>query len=485
MSTDNAERMDGWVNVASGLGMETPDSETHFMRERLLNHEELTSLYYGDDLAATVVSALPDEALRLPVEIVNPTRTPDEVRKVSERLQGMNWQHKVKQAANFARLLGDASVWIASEGEQPNPRRPGEKVRFLKHVDRRVMLVGKYYTDPLSENLGEPERYSVVPVGSTYNHDNLGASVHETRFAKFVGVHLDPVTRAYNMGWNYSVLQRCINVVADMGETWGGISALLRELSVKVLKVKGLQATRANRPDLVRFRLSQIKAGLSNFNLLAVDADSETFERVDAGALTGAAALLEIVLLRVAAAAHMPVSILFGRSPSGLNATGEADTRAWYASVRAYQTSELQPAMVEIVSAIGAEMFPGSVGWGVKFPSLWEPSAGEEIDNAVKVAGLDQMLITNSVFTSEQIATLRGGPGAHWRPDYSSLDITLAAALSRLPPPGEGEGDPDPEGGDGDPPPPAPPAAPKVPNGPPPPSRLPGSPGAPSAEGGP
>jgi phage-related protein (TIGR01555 family) len=453
-------RLDGWFNHLTGMGMGS-ETETRFSREPILQADTLSALYYGgDDLAATVVDALPEEALRRPPKVTNPHRTPEEVKRVQERLEALGWVERFKQAAIFARLYGDGGVWIASEGEQPQPRAAGERVRFLKHVDRRVMLVGRYYTDPKAENLGTPETFSIVPVGVSYSHENMGSQVHETRIARLVGWRLDPIQRAYNAGWNYSVLQRCINTVEAMGATWEGISALLRELSIKVLKVKGLQASRASRPDLVMARLATIKQGLSTWNLLAVDADSESFDRVDAGSLTGAAALLEMVLLRVASAARMPVSILFGRSPAGLNATGESETRAWYASVSSYQSTELQAPMSEAARAVGEEMFPGSEGWGVEFPSLWEPTEAETVDAATKVATLDQILITNGVFTPEQIATLRGGSGGHWRPDYTSLDVTVARALSR----GSQELPENPDdGGETDPPPPVPKPSPGAP----------------------
>jgi len=422
-------RTDGWFNELAGMGT---DTGTRFLREPIMQTETLANLYYGgDDLAATIVDALPKDALRREPLVVNKKQSPEHVKAVQDRMGALNWVERFLQAGIFSRLFGDAGVWVACEAPQELPKRPQETVRFLKHVDRRVMLVSRYYTGEDSEKLGSPSTYSIMPVGMAYSHENLGSAVHETRIARMVGWRLDPIQRAYNMGWNYSVLQRCINVIESMGTTWEGVSCLLGELSVKVLKLKNLQSTRATRPDLVLSRLQTIKQGISTFNLLALDKETEDFERVDAGALTGAAALLEMVLLRVASAAQMPVSKLFGRSPAGLNATGESDTRDWYSAVASYQNTELKPALEQAVSAVGSSMYPGSTGWEVEFPSLWQPTEGEEIDSATKVANLDQVLITNGVFTPEQIATIRGGEGAHWKPDYSSLDISVARALSR------------------------------------------------------
>lgn len=463
-------REDSWYNPQTGIGDSSESAETHFMRNRLLSLQELADTFYGDDLAYRVVSALPHEAMKRKPLVVNKRATLEQVQCVQERLDAMDFHTKVRDCAVFGRLFGDAGLWMATRNDQTAPFQKGEHVRFIKQLDRRVLIAGGYYTDPNEENLGRPNQYLVVPVGMTLNYRNLGTAVHETRIPMFHGLRLDPIQRAWNMGWNYSVLQRIYNTVRDMGETWAGISILLRELSIKVLKVKGLNAAQSTRPDLVRFRLKMARQNLSTLHMLAIDADSESFDRVESGTLTGAAAILEQVLLRVAAAAEMPVTRLYGRSPSGLSATGEADTRQWYDSVATYQQSELLPPMLDVLESVAGSMYPGVGGWGFEFPSLWQPTDGEKTANAKAVADLDAVYINAGVFSAEQIATLRGGPNGTMAPDYTSLDVSVQSALARMPPPrGEdapGEGaDPaeDGPGVPGAPPPvPAPPAVPGV-----------------------
>lgn len=462
---DAAEfREDSWFNPQTGIGDTNESAETHFIRGRLLQLQELADIFYGDDLAYRVVAKLPQEALKRKPRIVNKRATPEQVTAVNERLDGMEFHSKVRDAATFGRLFGDAGLWMATANDQTEPFRLGERVRFLKPLDRRVLLAAGYYTNAAEENLGTPNAYSVIPVGMTLSHRDLGTQLHETRLPMWHGLKLDSIQRAYNLGWNYSVLQRVYPVIRDMGETWAGISILLRELSIKVLKVKGLQASNTTRPDLVKFRLRLARQSLSTLKMMAIDADTESFERVESGTLTGAAQILEQVLTRVAAAAEMPVTKLYGRSPSGLNSSGDEETREWYDTVATYQQSELRPSMLRVVNAVASGMFPQvRGGWDVEFPSLWQPTEGEAADNANKVADVDGKLISNGVFTPEQIATIRGGPNAHWRPDYTALDISVQQALAKMPPrpsPAPGEDPEDEDGPNPTPNPPRPPAAP-------------------------
>lgn len=461
---DSEYREDAWYNPQTGIGDANESAETRFLRNRLLTLDELSDLYYHDDLAYRVVSALPREAMKREPEVVCKNATPEQVQHVKDRLTAMDFYSKVTDAAVFGRLYGDAGLWMATAANQGEKFTRGEHVRFLKQLDRRVLIVGGYYTNPDEENLGSPASFLVVPVGMTMGYRNLGTVVHETRIPQFHGTRLDPVSKAWNMGWNHSVLQRIHATIRDMGETWAGISILLRELSIKVLRVKGLTAAQATRPDLVRFRLRMARQNLSTLHMLAIDSDSEDFSRVEAGTLTGAASILEQVLLRVAAAAEMPVTRLYGRSPSGLNATGDEETRQWYDTVATYQQKELLPPMLALLEGVTGSMYPGIEGWGFKFPSLWQPTETEKNANAKGVADIDAVYISNGVFSAEQIAVLRGGPNGSMTPEYTAVDVSVQAALARMPSP-RGEDGPsgglDPSG-DGTPPTPVPPVPPPV-----------------------
>ncbi len=427
----------GWTNPLTGAGDPAETGEAYFVRARQMTFQELASLYYGDDLAFRIVSKLPNDALKKAPRVVNKQATPEQVQRVQDKWDAWEMTAKVQQAATFARLFGDAGLWFASNTDQMTPYQLGERLSFAKHLDRRTLVVARYYTDPQAETLGTPSAYSVIPIGMQMSYKAFSAQVHETRIPRFVGTRLDPVEKMYNLGWNMSVLHRVHNAIRDMGETWSGIATLLRELSIKVLSVKGLNMSNATRPDLIRFRLQQARRNLSTQHMLAVDADSETFSRVDAGALTGAAAILELLLVRMGAVAEMPVTVLFGRTPSGLNATGESDLALWDDSVTTYQNNELRPPMRRMLTAIATSelgLDAPRKGWDFEFPALRTQTPEQETAAIRSVAEIDSLLIDKGVFTAEQIATLRGGPKGHWRPDYTSLDVSLAAALSRMPP---------------------------------------------------
>lgn len=77
-------------------------------------------------------------------------------------------------------------------------------------------------------------------------------------------------------------------------------------------------------------------------------------------------------------ASRIPMTKLFGRSPSGLNATGENDLRNYYDYVDTLRESKLAPMLrrllpVLAMSALGT--MPEDLD--ISFPPLWTPTAKE------------------------------------------------------------------------------------------------------------
>ena len=63
----------------------------------------------------------------------------------------------------------------------------------------------------------------------------------------------------------------------------------------------------------------------------------------------GMAEIKESLMMDVAGAAEMPATMLFGRSPQGMNATGEADIRNYYDKIDQQRERILRPALEKLL----------------------------------------------------------------------------------------------------------------------------------------
>ncbi|MCM1236297.1 MAG: DUF1073 domain-containing protein, partial [Ruminococcus flavefaciens] len=102
---------------------------------------------------------------------------------------------------------------------------------------------------------------------------------------------------------------------------------------------------------------------------------------------TGLQEVYDSMCLDLSGASRIPVTKLFGRSPAGMNATGESDLRNYYDYVDTLRESVLKPILERVLpilcmSAWGA--VPAELD--IVFPPLWTPTAAEVAEIAAKKA---------------------------------------------------------------------------------------------------
>jgi phage-related protein (TIGR01555 family) len=318
----------------------------------------------------------------------------------------------VTETRKWARLHGGAAIWIGSDdGDQSEPIIDGGNIRFLQNFERDELTPCRYYEDPFRPKFGEPSHYRISPMGRvSVGSNNL--VVHESRLILFYGVLTTKFKRIYNNSFGSSVLLRCIKAVSQFYGAFASALAAMADANQNVLKTKDLnKMIRAGHTDLIREKIKVMDEFRSALKTLAVDADGEDFIRSSL-ALTGVEGILDKVMLRLAAAAKMPVTRLMGQAPAGLNATGESDERAFQAQAQFEQSDILGPALTRIMrfafrSPSGPTNGKEPDSWSIKWPSLWEPTQKEEADIDGTHAQVDTLMLTAGVYRASDIAKAR------------------------------------------------------------------------------
>jgi phage-related protein (TIGR01555 family) len=259
-------------------------------------------------------------------------------------------------------------------------------------------------------------------------------------------------------GWGESKLTPVWPILREYNQAWMAAVHLTQEISQGVLELDGLtELLAANKEDLVRKRAELIDYCRSVARMYVIDKNRESYRR-EAIALGGLAELLQQLSLRLASAADMPVTLLMGQAPSGLNATSDGEIRQFYDRCAGQRTRELLP----LLKRVFLLMFCAAEGptqgripecWTVTFPPLWQMTQLEEADLEKKHAETDHIRIEDGVLLPEEVTMSRYG-GDQYGHDIS-LDWELRAAYKEAeeeaaeaapPPPEEtpppGEGDP-------------------------------------------
>jgi phage-related protein (TIGR01555 family) len=213
---------------------------------------------------------------------------------------------------------------------------------------------------------------------------------------------------------------------------------MMADMSQAVFKIAGLiDAIAENDQQTITTRVAMMDTLRSITRAIVLDTEGEEFEIKERGAMSGLADLLDRTWVRLAAAAHMPVTRMFGQAPAGLNATGAEDRRSWYDTCEAERTLKAKPGLERIVRIVGRVEVPGvdPAGWTVEFPSLWSMSPTEQSDLESKVTTADVQRIDKGIALPEEITISRSRKNGYRLPlilDLKARKKALALELEDL-----------------------------------------------------
>jgi len=493
-------RIDSWLNTVTGLGTRARDKvmSAFFSRSVRLADQELEDLYNGDDLAAKIVGKLVDDALRQGYEIAikvdedasdTVAAANDQAEEVEAFLEDeIRAGARLREGWTWGRLFGGAAIYVVTDEGFDVPQDEEldlarlRKVLALTVLDKRDLTPFSVYSDPADPRFGEVETYLVNANGSatlgTSSAQIQNVRIHETRLIVFEGALTTNREKQSNSGWSLSVLQRPYDQLRAFNTSFQAVSNLLQDASQGVFSMDGLiDMIASGEKEAVQTRMALVDLQRSVARSLVIDAEKEKFERLTPP-LTGYPETLEILMLRLSAAADIPVSVLFGRAPAGLNATGESDRLLWAQSVESEQTQVAIPALArlaELVFASAEGPTGGTVpdSWEITFPPLVHMTEKEEAEIRKLVAEADAIYTREGVLLPEEVAINRfraTGFSSTTQIDTAERELMLEEEKGRLrnppppppqlPPPPPNAGEP-PVPPDGEPPVPPEPGSPE------------------------
>jgi hypothetical protein len=394
---------DSFSNFLAGFGLFGRDksvSQQYYLN--LLSPQQLEAAYRGDWLARKIVEVPAFDCTRAWRSWV---AEQDQIEQLERTEQEFGLQHKLLSALTKARLYGGSALIIGVDqgdwGEELDVDRVGKgDLKFVHVVDRWHLAAGPLVRDISNSYFGLPQWYmrANVPLPPQIgNVEQLEAAmkglppgsavyIHPSRVVRLIGCDYPAVEFAPDP-WGDSVLQVVDTAVKNAGLVASSVSAAIGELKFDIIKIKGLSAmmeTTEGAKKLVD-RFSNANAAKSVVNSVMLDKEEE-WERRELR-LTNMDRVLMSYLTIACGAADIPATRLLGRSPEGLDATGDSDTRNYYDRLAADQTVRLTPAMARLDDILIRHTF-GSRDPDIHYhwDSLWQMDDKEKADINLKVA---------------------------------------------------------------------------------------------------
>lgn len=397
-------RGDGWGNEYTGHNLEGRDKLVHglFMADTYLDPQYLNILYYGNDLARRIVDGVVFDATRAGYTIKLAEEAQDALDQMKQRADALRVDEKVQNALKFARLYGGTGLLLGIQDLIPmvEPVNPEGKsdITYIRAVDKRYAFSVFWNENPLSADYGDP---AIWLVGS---YTGPFAYVHASRFIPIRGITTDEVTKRKIQGWGYPVLQPVYDVLRSLGQAEHSAVQVMVDMNLDVFYINGLiQAVGAGRAGVISERMHAVDMQKNTNQSVIMDKDQEKVERLAGNIPPGVQAILEHLMYRISAAADMPVNILFGRTPGGLNATGKFDTDTWQNRVQAYQKDTLRPIYLRIYQAIALSLGIDPLGMDITFTALAQPDPKMEADTAKTEAETHDLHMNQGVVSPDEV----------------------------------------------------------------------------------
>lgn len=364
------KQSDAYANFATGVGT-SRDKATHgvWVYGPDLADFELEELYSNNDLAATIVEKIVEDALRDGFSIQRDGSTPEADAELTKKilarfveLQG--GEYRFLRGAVWGRLFGGGGIIMGLRGagalSRPLKEDKVRKVEFIKDFDKQQMQPWTW------DAAGAPETYLYTPVVYGWTTEiATPVEIHRDRIIFFPGARTTTLKRRERQGWDLSVLQRVKAALLSFDGMWANVDAMFQDASQAVFHLQGLIETLGENDgkDDVSVRLRIMDTFRSAARAIIMDAGDETtgagkedFKVVDRASLGGLDKVMQNYMIRLATAARMPLTVLLGMAPAGMDATGESDMILYFGTVDIYRKQVLQERLLRIIHLIYREL---------------------------------------------------------------------------------------------------------------------------------
>lgn len=335
---------------------------------------------------------------------------------ISSELDRLGALEALSDALRWSLLDGGGAVVVMTQdggglAEALDPARVQfiEELRVVSVLD--IKAGPNTYTDPQKLNYGWPTTYEV-----RFNAGTQYVPVHESRIVEVPGAarlaSTDDISR---IPWAGQPIGRAIIDAVERyrnGVKWA--EKLLERSQQAVHRMTGLASMLMARQEaVVRARIDLVDSNRSALNGVAVDAEDDY--TITSASLAGVKDTIGELEVAVAAETGLPVTVLFGRSPGGLNATGDSDWDIVYQQVGQLQRRRLRRPLERIVSLIYAQttvQMERPDNWHIEFNPLEVLNSqqtaemeNKQADTLNKVATAIKTLVVDAAALSQDQAT--------------------------------------------------------------------------------
>jgi len=420
---------DTFENTLARLGINSPNllAATNYPLTRLTrDYNLMNSLYRNNWIAKKIINTIPDDMVKNwygnTAEL-----TPEETDRINKVEQRTLIKEKFLEALYWGRLYGGAAAIMMITGHEDKLEDPLDVEDVMPNSFKGLMVLDRWSgifplleleDDIEDQEFGLPKYYEIRNLAE---HQSL-TKIHHSRVIRFTGRLLPYWEDLAEIHWGAAELEHVFDEIAKRDNTSWNIASLVFQANLLVNKIDGMDQMLSMGDPEQMAQMYNIKSAQNqmrnNNGMMLIGKDEEiSAMQYQFGGLND---IYESFMLDVSGAAEIPVTKLFGRSPAGMNSTGESDLQNYYDMISQQQESVLKPKINKLLPILCmSELGYVPDDLGIKFNPVQTPTdekmadiVGKKVDSIVKAydAGLinqkigmtelHELSYTTNMFTS-------------------------------------------------------------------------------------
>lgn len=297
---------------------------------------------------------------------------PARVKLINEQLEKFDVRGKVRRAVELDGFFGRAQIFLdlGDDTNSPELATPlvaaakveADSIKNIKVIEPFWSYPGQYESaNPLHPDFYVPTHWFVMT-----------SHVHASRLLTIVGREMpDMLKPAYSFG-GLSLSQMVKPYVDNWLRTRQSVSDLLHSFSTMVLATDMSTVLASGGAQGLLSRLQLFNQTRDNRGVMAINKETEELTNVSTplGTLDDLQAASQE---QIASVAGIPLVILLGVTPSGLNASSDGEIRTFYASIKSYQERVFRNPLQTILDLLQLNI-DGKIDREISFDfiDLWE-----------------------------------------------------------------------------------------------------------------
>lgn len=353
---------DAYSNYEARLGVHTQNlinASVYYDLKLTQQPQQLNNLYKSHWIVRRVVDVVPEDMTKNWFNLSASGLTQNQIQKFERVIRETRIRKATTDGLKWARLYGGAIGVIKLDGYLfGNMSKPLDLEKVTPNSFRGVHIIDRWSGIKPSEELvrdlgstefGLPEYYYIED-----QHGRKDIKIHHSWVIRFIGAEVPRSELIRNSYWGDSVLETVMEAITQYDLVLNNMNSLTSKANLFTYKIDGFNNIFALGGSLAQHKVVDVIQAQSvidsNLGMRVVDKNDEiqhlTYN------FAGFSDVLSMNQYNVAGAAENLVSRIFGRSPGGLNATGEHEMRTYGEYIDEKIEYDLRPLIEQLLPII-------------------------------------------------------------------------------------------------------------------------------------